>query len=152
MNNQDLLRPMFSYSILIIVIVLILIGILFFLLRKKKPVKEVPPVIKRPAPRNLFVIKNNYLMQINELRDQLKNNTIETRKAYQKLSVIIRNFIFETTQIRVQYYSLQEITQANIPVLTELVEEYYAPEFSKEGEGDCLSSLEKTREVIEKWQ
>jgi len=153
MNNPYLLRPMFSYSMIPILTTSLLIGlIIFFLLRKKKEKKEENiPIIIKPEVRNLFRIKDKYREELNQLQISLQNNKIQTRKAYQKLSVIIRNFIYEVTQIKVQNYSLEEIKKVNIPELTSLVEEYYEPEFAKDSKGFIETSLQKTREVIEKW-
>jgi hypothetical protein len=117
---------------------------------KEKP-KVVPPVIVKPAPKNIWTIKEKYQALINQLKQDVEQNKITNRKAYQKLSSIIRNFIFEMTQIKVQNYSLDEIKKANMPVLTSLVEEYYDPEFAKESNGNIVESIEKTRLVIDRW-
>ena len=151
MNNQDILRPMFSYSLFPILILMITIGVIvFFLLKPKKEKKE--PIIIKPPVRNLFEIKKRYLDQLQKLESDIQNKKVSNRNAYIKLSMIIRNFIYEVTQIKVQNYSLQEIIKVNIPSLTALVEEYYNPEFARESKGTIHDSLTKTREVIEKWQ
>ena len=152
MNSQLLLRPMFSYSLLTIVFLLSIIVFLIFQIRKPKQEKQVPPVVVKPEPKNVLTIIEKYLNQINELKQNVDSKLITNRKAYQRLSVIIRNFIYETTSIKVQNYSLEEIKQAKMTVLTKLVAEYYAPEFSKDIEGNISSSIKKTKEVIEKWQ
>ena len=149
MTNQNNIMPMFSYSILtILFFAFIIIGIIvyLFLTRQKK---EKPIVIIKPEKKDLLAIKNNYLEQLDKLN---KNDKLSIRKSYQTLSVIIRNFIYEVTQIKVPYYSLEEIRQTNIPELTQLVEEYYHPELAKDAEGTIESSIQKTREVIERWQ
>ena len=38
-----------------------------------------------------------------------------------------------------------------MPFLTELIQEYYAPEFAKQSIGDIKQAIEKTRKVVEKW-
>lgn len=151
MNDSEVLRPMFSYSIWPIIFIIILIGIIIFFIFHKKKIKPTPIVIQRPEPKNIWNIKDKYRAQLNELQQNIKTNKITSRKAYQRLSIIIRNFIFEMTQIKVQNYSLEEIKKVNMPILTTLVEEYYDPEFSKDSTGDILESLEKTRMVLERW-
>ena len=149
MINQNNIMPMFSYSSSIIILLLLgMIGIIIYLIMtRKRP--EKPIMIVKPPKRDLLTIKNNYLKQL----DNLKNDKeISNRKAYQTLSLIIRNFVYEVTQIKVPYYSLEEIKQINLPELTKLVEEYYHPEFAKEPQGTLDYSITKTREVIEKWQ
>ncbi len=152
MNNKDLLRPMFSYSLLPIIILIIGIGTLLFFLLKSKKEKEKTPIIIKPPTKNLFEIKNRYLAVINILENDIKNNKITKRKAYQRLSIIIRNFTYEVTQIKVQNYSLQEIKKLGITTLSLLVEEYYHPEFAKESMAEINNSINKTREVINKWK
>lgn len=151
MNNQDLLRPPFSYSLTPLIFILLGIGILLWILLKPKK-KEETPIIIKPPTKNLFEIKNRYQQEIQVLIENINNNKITNRKAYQSLSMLIRSFIFEVTQIKVQNYSLQEIKKVGIDSLTELVEEYYNPEFAKDSKGSIQESIEKTRVVIEKWQ
>ena len=50
-----------------------------------------------------------------------------------------------------QNYTLKEIENLNMPILYELIKEYYNPEFSKNIKGNILSSIEKTEKVIHKW-
>lgn len=141
----------FSYNIWLIVSLVVLLAIIVILAvvsnyAKKKKEEKPKEIVK---PKNLDEIKKEYLEQIKKLEDNL--GTITNRKAYQNLSIIIRSFVFEATKINVQKCTLKEIKQYNLPVLTELVEEYYAPEFSKNEEGVISSSIEKTRKAIEKW-
>lgn len=144
------LRPLFSYSIIpIIIIIICIIGLLFFkkYLNKRKIRKE----IFIPTQKNLLSIKRKYLMQIQKLATDINNKNISNRKAFQTLSSLIRNFIFEATNIKVQNYTLKEIRLVNLPILSELVSEYYDPEFSKISGGNINLSLEKTKAVIERW-
>ena len=85
------------------------------------------------------------------LRD-FNNKVITERVAFQRLSSLIRNFIHETTNIKVQNYTLKEIKLVNMPVLYELVSEYYDPEFAVASDGNFIKSYNKTRMVIERWR
>ncbi len=144
------LRPMFSYSLVPILLIIILMIIIFIYLRPHKK-KDIKKTIVIPSHKDLAVIKKDYLLKIQKLLDDFNNNKISNRLAYQSLSRLIRNFIYEATNIKVQYYTLQDIAKVNMPVLYELVSEYYDPEFSKISKGNIVSSIEKTRKVIEKW-
>lgn len=150
MQIQTELKPMFSYSfipILIIIIAIISIIIIPKLTKKKERKKQI--VI--PNHKDLMEIKKRYLFKIQELENNFNNKKITNRKAYQELSNIIRNFIFEATNIKVQNYTLKEIEKINMPILYELVSEYYDPEFSIISVGNIISSINKTKTVIEKW-
>lgn len=71
--------------------------------------------------------------------------------AYQNLSKVIRNFVFEATHIKVQNYTLDDIRKLNMPILYELISEYYNPEFANISNGNFIYSIEKARGVVERW-
>lgn len=147
------LRPMFSYSFIYIVffIVPIILIILINLLMKFFKRKTIHEKVITPDCKDIILIKNNYLLKIQKLLDDFNQNKISNRQAYQALSNIIRTFIYEATNIKVQNYTLKDISQINMPILYELVSEYYNPEFSKISKGNIKESINKTRLVIEKW-
>lgn len=153
MQEINELMPMFSYSLITILFFLILVIINIFLLikPKKSNIHNDTPIVIEPPENNKNAIKERYLKEIDLLKTQLQNNEISSRKAYQRLSVIIRKFIFEMTSLKVQNYTLEEIRQIKMPVLIDLVGEYYDPEFSVNEKGNIESSIEKTREVISRW-
>lgn len=146
-------KPLFSYSLITILFFLILLFInLYFLLKLiNNKVKENIPEVKQPS-KDLILIKNRFIKEIDLLKLQIENNEITNRKAYQRLSKIIRTFIYEMTSIKVPNYTLEEIKKININSLTQLVEEYYDPEFSKISKGNIKESIEKTRQVIDSWK
>ena len=150
MQVQTELKPMFSYSfipILIIILLLILTIVIYKYIKKK----EIQKQIVIPNHKDLMEIKRRYLLKIQELENNLNEKKISNRKSYQDLSSIIRNFIFEATNIKVQNYTLKEIKMINIPILYDLVNEYYDSEFSIISKGNIISSINKTRMVIERW-
>ena len=102
--------------------------------------------------KDIIKIKNNYLHQINVLFDELNSNQIKSRTAYNRLSILIRKFIKETTEIDLLKSSLSEIKKKDTGILYDLIKEYYEPEFSKNNKGDIISSINKTRKVIEEWK
>lgn len=150
MQIQTELKPMFSYSFIPILIIIIAI-ISIIIIPKLTKKKEIKKQIVIPNHKDLMEIKKRYLFKIQELENNFNNKKITNRKAYQELSNIIRNFIFEATNIKVQNYTLKEIEKINMPILYELVSEYYDPEFSIISVGNIISSINKTKTVIEKW-
>ena len=145
------LREMFSYSIILIIpLLLLIILLLIIILHKKKDIKNVK--IIQPSSKNLIDIKSKYLYNIQILIEDLNTNKISERIAYQSLSRLIRNFIYEVTNIKVQYYTLEDIKKINMPILSKLVEEYYNPEFERVSKGNVLESIDKTKKVIENWK
>jgi len=153
MQTSVKLQDPFSYSIwpIIIFFVILLIVFIVWLNNKRKQNVSSELKIKEPSKESLETIKKKYLKKIDFVEEKLKNNKIALRGAYQELSSIIRLFAFEVTGIKVQNYTLRDIEKINMPSLSELIKEYYAPEFAEISKGNIESSLEKTRKVIERW-
>ena len=148
------LKDMFSYSIIPVIVALVVVIILIILLilsrrRKNKPKNIVQVII--PPEKDIEGIKNKYLEKIDVLVNDFDNKNLNKRGTYQELSVILRSFIYEMTNIQVQYFTLKEIEKINMPQLYELVKEYYDPEFSKMTKANLIDSIEKTKKVIEEW-
>lgn len=154
-TNVTLQNPLqFRLIWIILPILLIVASYLLWLYAKKKwplPKKYKPLSIKTPPAFTRAQIRQKYLEKMNTLETSYQSGNITSRKAYQSLSSIIRNFVFEMTKIHVQNYTLAEIKTLNMPALSKLVEEYYEPEFARESNGEMLASLEKTRSVIASW-
>ena len=155
MQVETELSDMFSYSFLpIIIFIIVLLGliIIFKLYKPHKAKEKVVLKTNTLSYNDTLNIKKKYLLQLDNLVKEVNDNSINVRKAYQKLSKLIRNYIFETTGIKVQNYTLSEIEKVNMPSLYELVKEFYNPEFSISSSGNILESISKTRVVIEKWK
>lgn len=150
------LQEPFTYSFIpLIIIILLIIGFTIYIILSKKNKENVKgkiEVIPEKNIKNIAVIKNKYLQQLNNIEYGYTNKKIELRKAYQLISEAIRLFVFEITDITTQNYSLAEIKKINIPVLYELIEEYYEPEFASKTVGDFNSSINKARRVINEWK
>ena len=160
MQTSVKLQEMMRYSILpiIIVFILIIIGIILLVrFRKKKEKvmqitkKEEVKVIPEKNIKNIPAIKNKFLKQLEKIEKEHEKKNIELRESYQKISILVRTFIFEVTDIKTQNYSLKEIEKLNMPEVYDLIKEFYKPEFSEKPEGDFLNSINKVKEVINKW-
>lgn len=161
MDTSVKLQDMFSFSLVPIYIVAGLIGaiILYFIIDfivrkiKSRPKKEVTKkqeiVVKKPV--NVSASKEKYIEKLVILENEYNNGTCDVRNAYQQMSAIIRDFVFDVTGIKVQNYTLLDIKGLNMPVLEELIEEYYSPEFEEQSEGNVKVSLDKTKAAIERW-
>ncbi len=158
MQTSINLQEPFTYSIIPLIITLCLtITITCYLIytrKKKEKVKVLENEIKVIPEKNIKdipVIKSKYLNQLNSIEYKYNNEMIELRKAYQLISETIRLFVFEITDITTQNYSLSEIKKLNIPILYELIKEYYEPEFASKSIGDFNNSINKARRVINEW-
>ena len=146
-----------SYMIIWLILGILFVAAVLFLQRffrkkfgdKLKRPKKIK--IKKPKPKTMQEIRSNYLGKLGAIEGRLRGGQISIRQAYQEMSVCIRGFIFEATGIPVEKYTLSEIRKVNIPALTQLVEEYYEPEFARFTYADVNQSLYKTRKVLELW-
>lgn len=107
----------------------ILIITIYILIKKSKAKTKKVPKIKELTLEEKNNIKHKYIKKIDDLKRKLDNEKIENRGAYQSLSAIIRHFVYEITNVKVQNYSLEEIKKLDLKELSKLVEEYYVPEF-----------------------
>ena len=154
MQIDTSLQEPFSYSIYPILFFfgLLLLPILVYFLKKYiKIPKKKQSVYNYYVTKDIYTIKYEYLNKLNMLESELDGGMITSRKAYQELSMTIRLFVYELTGVEVQSYTLKEIKKLNIPVLYELIKEYYDPEFSKLSKGNIKLSIDKTRGVIQRW-
>jgi len=151
-TSVDLQEP-FSYSICLIILLIALLlipitkRILEIIVLRKSSLK-----IKRLNPINKERIKQKYINKLNKIEKNFIQSKISNRRAYQNLSIIIRYFVYEITGIKVQNYTLEDIEKLDMPLLYELVNEYYIPEFAEHSYGNFVHSLEKTRNVISNFE
>lgn len=130
--EQFQIKPSINYSIIPIIIIVILLIINIILLKKNKKTD----------------IKKKYLLKIKILENQINLNKIE-KTHFQRLSIIIRNYISETHNINIQNYSLNEIKKLNNKKLTSLIEKLYEYEFSNKKCRNVKRILDQAKEVIE---
>lgn len=153
-------QDMFMYSVIppmIAVLIAVVVGVVGFIYFKKR--KDVKPKeqVRQEAPVtkpvvNEVQIRDRYCQMVNELEAEFKNGKLSNRTAYQKLSEILRQFVFELTGVKVQNFTLEEIKRVNMPNLTRIIDECYAPEFSVDKEGNIDETINKTRMVIKEWR
>ena len=157
MQTSVNLQEPFTYSLIPVVIVVIMVAFIsiYFIYKKIKNKAKINDVKDEKIPKkiklNIPEIKNKYLKQLDLIQSQYFNNKIELREAYQQISSEMRLFVFEMTDIKTQNYSLAEIKELNLPILYELIEEYYEPEFASKSVGDFNASITKARRVISEW-
>ena len=150
MQTGTELQAPFSYSLLpiILLFVALFLPLIIRLLKKYWP-RNNNMVVNTYTDSNM--IKNKYLNMLDELDNMLDTKKISSRKAYQELSILIRSFVKEVTGIDVTTCVLSDIERMNMPIIYDLVKEYYSPEFARISIGNIRSSISKTRGVIYRW-
>ena len=154
MQSSIDLRAPFSYNIIpiIIGIIFIIIISIYFFVKNKSKNEKIIGIDKRKelGELNIKEIKKKYINKLDKLKLSVENENIGLREGYQTLSSIIRYFVYDVTNIKVQNYTL-EVRKLDIKYLPELMEEYYRPEFAKESLGNIQISINNAKGVIEKW-
>ena len=152
------LKDMFSYSFTPILLFGALALLFCFIASRMKKAPEKKPKEKEKVritqpekPKNISSIKAAYIKQLADIEKKYSANELTNRMAYQKLSLIVREFVYEVTNIKVTNFTLQELKELNMPKLYTLIEEFYTPEFAIKDDGNFLESIQKARKVIEEW-
>lgn len=165
MNTTVDLQAQFSYAKwpmeMIGIMIIICVGALVFpeIIKLFKPKTMVATDAPRPAKqtkapktsKDLEGMKQVYLAELDQLEAALAGGSISTRDIYKKMSSCVRRFVSEVTGTEVTNYTLQDIKSLGIPVLEELISEYYIHEFAADSVGDSMESLQKTKRAIERW-
>ena len=155
------LRRLFDFSQLPIVItaavfaVLTVAIILMFLYKlimsykpKEKVIEEPVKVFVKP---DMTKLKAEYMAALDKLEAKFNEDTTKIRPAYEGMSILVREFVYKATGTEVDKFTLSEISQTEFEGLTNLVGEYYKPEFDKISEGDVRASLAKSRRLVSEW-
>ena len=151
---QEPISYMSLWMVIAVALVLIIIAaqIIFRVQFKGRLRKPKKPKIKKVPLKTLEEIKSKYIKVLYNIEISARNSQTSVRESYQRVSGCIRDFVFEATGIPVDKYSLSEIRKLKMPILTQLVTEYYEPEFARETYSDIFSSIFKTRRVLESWR
>lgn len=157
MESSVSLQEPFSYALwpLVVTGLLALAAIIYFIVilaMKAYKKKKAAPHIAVPKPLSVEKLKQKYISELDRIYAEFTGGRLGIREAYQQMSLCIRRFVHSVTGIKVQNYTLVDIGRLNMPMLYELMGEYYAPEFARKSEGDVIRSLVKTRSMIERWR
>lgn len=158
-TTVELQPDFFSGGFLLVLFALVLAApIIYKIHQKNKARRELKRQQKLEAASKLRMkavpktMQERYESELKTLSKNIKKGTMEPRKGYQLLSRLVRNFVKEYANVDVTTKTLAEIRSMGFPVLTALVEEYYAPEFSLDEEGNVLESIDKTIKAIKSWK
>ena len=152
MQTGTELQAPFSYSLVPIILLFLVLFLPLIIRLVKQYLKNMKPVENNTYNyKDPYWIKNIYLNKLMELEIKVDDKKISNRKAFQELSILIRSFVKEVTGLDVTTCTLSDIDRLNIPVLSELMREYYSPEFAKISLGNIKFSISNTREVINRW-
>lgn len=164
MNTTVKLQPLYSYSwqVLLILFSLVLLPLIIYcviklikLLSGKSAKKKTKAGKKIKKATNLVKLKEEYLSKVNDVENKKNNNSINARQAFIELSFLVREFVQLATGVNTSNLTLGEIKELSMPSLTELIEEFYRPEFDTEEESvqflENHNPFADARKVVTEW-
>lgn len=162
MNNaEDSLFPPMQYDpiwfiigIGLILVAAVFIALLLFFTKKVNPnhsLKALPQEVQ--GEERLSLIKTHYSGEIKELEESWRDKEISTRKAFQLLSISIRNFTHEYSGSQAFAMSLRDLEEAQAPeILAEKIRHYYPIAFEEAGRtGNFSLAAEDAQKLIMVW-
>lgn len=134
------IEPMLNYSLTIplLLIALIIVNIIIIIVSKTR---------KHNLP-----IKKQSLLQVKIVENKLQLSQISQKEATKQISIIVRNYIYNTSGIKINCYSLSEIKSLNNKTLSRLISECYKIEFSKKATINLDNIFKLAREIIKSWE
>jgi flagellar basal body-associated protein FliL len=158
MQDAKELLPLVNYQPQWIVIGSLLIlgavtwvGFIFWHTRKR-PQKTVASLsAQKVANVDIAGLKKKYLGLIDQIAQESQQKAINARQAHQKLSILVRLFVFEATGYQTQVMTLADIEKRNLPKLQTTISALYPNEFSQLLTGSVEDALGKARDMVTTW-
>ena len=158
MSNKLELREWVNYQPIWLVIGLILLVLLvawyffvFFSTRRRKQ-QTLATLKPRPyIPPDLTNLKAKYQALIDEVEQKYTTKELSARQVHQKLSYLLRMFVFETRGHRVDTLTLNDLKKTRYSELTKAIEQFYMPEFAAVERGNVHEALDLSRKVVAEW-
>jgi len=159
MQDAKELLPLVGYRVqwiiigaLLLLVTFAWIGFIFWHTRQRvqKTVSTLAP--HKIAAIDLAALKNKYIALIDEAATEHQQNKLTARQTHQKLSLIVRFFVFEATGFPAQVMTLSDIERRNFPTLQSTIAAYYPDEFEALLKGNVTVSVTKAKDMVTTWQ
>lgn len=161
MNDEGELFPPVQYdpvwmiiAISLIVLVFVFYYLIFLITKKARPEDIIAPLpVTAVGGERLSLIKNKYSEKVVEVVGAYNDGYISNRKAFQSLSVILRNFVHEYSLSGAHAMSLRDLKEAQAPeLLTERIQNFYPLAFEEANlTGNVDLAAKDTLMVIQQW-
>ena len=134
--------------LILIVSFILFITILVF----KKAPRKVRTKVPKPAPRPVSSkVKDKALYSIDKTIQELNSAKIDTRESYQRLSIIMREFVSSMTGKNVTSLTLYELKEMGFGPLSVLIADCYAPELAMKTQANFRADAEKAKGMVRLW-
>lgn len=158
MQDKPALRDPFVYShwwlwvgLACLVAVVCWYGFVFFYTRKKRPNQLHLQKLVEPRNVDLTRLRKKYLALIDEVEALHNSQQMTKRAAYQKLSNLVRFFVYEASGFKAHVMTLLDLTLSRYPDLAKTIESYYPTEFDIKDYGSVQDAASAARKVVTTW-
>jgi hypothetical protein len=159
-ENAEIAGPLpfeIGWGAIAVGLILLAIGyyvVLFVSTRKLKPREDVSmlPTVAHGAER-LSLIKSKYAKRIQDVQEAYNAGKISQRKAFQSLSVNLRNFTHEYSGSGAYAMTLTDLEKHQAPaLLSDRIKVFYPIAFEEaEKTGDVNLAVQDALQVIQVW-
>jgi hypothetical protein len=134
-----------------LVLVACVIGYYAWVLTRREPVEEFDDF--RPSKSPLDAAKTKRLQDIDRIDNAVRLGRMPVRIAFQQLSVAVRGFVGDVTDLPARSMTAGELREATDPRVAEVIEAMYTPEFAPDDAvaEDFERSVRTARELVRTW-
>lgn len=161
MNDEGSLFPPAQYDFIwpLLAIALVVMAIIFYVFlfvstRKLKP-EPIIQLLPRTASstERLSLIKNKYVKKVMDIQAAHAEGNLTNRKAFQALSINLRNFTHEYSGTGAHAMSLTDLYETKAPeVLLDKIKNYYPLAFEEANRnGNVNLAVDDALRVIQLW-
>lgn len=95
----------------------------------------------------------DHLRQIDSIESALRAGRISLRTAFQELSLTVRSFVDDVTEVPARFMALEDLRSSGDPKVAEAIARMYPPEFGPDDTApkEFLASLGQARELVTTW-
>ncbi len=159
MQSDVDLRPGFDFlplwlilGCVFLVAVVAWCAFVMFITRKRvqKTIKTLPQISYTPPDINL--LKQKYLALIDDVEKKYATHEYTQRSSHQALSLLLRFFVYEAQNHRVDVMTLSDLRKTKYQTLAKAIEGLYVPEFRRHEQGDVAVAANEARGVVRSWR
>lgn len=161
MNDEGSLFPPTQYDFIwpLLAVALVVMAIVFYVFLFVSTKKLKPEPIIQMLPRTassmerLSLIKNKYTKKVIDIQSAHSEGTLSNRKAFQALSINLRNFTHEYSGTGAHAMSLTDLHRTQAPeVLLNKIKNYYPLAFEEANKnGNVELAVNDALRVIQLW-
>ncbi len=134
-----------------LVLVACVIAYYAWVLTRREPVEETDDF--RPVKNPLDAAKTKRLADIDRIDNAVRLGRMPVRIAFQQLSVAVRGFVGDVTDLPARSMTAGELREATDPRVADAIEAMYTPEFAPDDvlAEDFETSVRSVRELVRTW-